>query len=467
MKKKIFIAIFFIMICLPSLGMFFYKTDISAEKREVQTFPKVKENGKVNMDFFNQLSDYFSDNFAFRQQLIETDAVIKKNVFKESGNSEVIVGNKGYLFFSETLNDYLGQNVLSGRQIYACGRVLSLLQEHVENNNGKFLFVVAPNKNSLYSEFMPGRFVKISDKNNYYYLKKQLKEQKINTVDLKGKFLKSGKKVYHKLDSHWNNEGATMACDFILNNLGKKHYNYSDEKYSVKKDFSGDLYEMLFPKGSEKDYNVKYDKKHTYEVTSHFKKVTDISMATENKEKKGSIVMYRDSFGNALIPFVADEYGSGYFTKAVPYDMNLQSENNAEAVVIELVERHIPSLIEEAPYMVAPTRILNGEVVEKENSGTVNIGDMEDYLPISGQVDQKYIDDNGKILIRLKSKNKQYVFEAFPAPINSKIKNKGYNYGMYLDTSLIDGGTYDIDVITTKNNQYYSSGVKTQLELEE
>lgn len=179
MKKKIFIAIFFIMICLPSLGMFFYKTDISAEKREIQTFPKVKENGKVNMDFFNQLSDYFSDNFAFRQQLIETDAVIKKNVFKESGNSEVIVGNKGYLFFSETLNDYLGQNVLSDRQIYACGRVLSLLQEHVENNNGKFLFVVAPNKNSLYPEFMPGRFVKISDKNNYYYLKKQLKEQKI------------------------------------------------------------------------------------------------------------------------------------------------------------------------------------------------------------------------------------------------------------------------------------------------
>ena len=175
-------------------------------------------------------------------------------------------------------------------------------------------------------------------------------------------------------------------------------------------------------------------------------------MATENKEKKGSIVMYRDSFGNALIPFVADEYGSGYFTKAVPYDINLQSENNAEAVVIELVERHIPSLIEEAPYMAAPTRILNGEVVEKENSGTVNIGDMEDYLPISGQVDEKYIDDNGKILIRLKSNNKQYVFEAFPAPINSKIKNKGYNYGMYLDTSLIDGGTYDIDVITTKNN---------------
>ena len=56
MKKKIFIAIFFIMICLPSLGMFFYKTDISAEKREVQTFPKVKENGKVNIWVGNTLN---------------------------------------------------------------------------------------------------------------------------------------------------------------------------------------------------------------------------------------------------------------------------------------------------------------------------------------------------------------------------------------------------------------------------
>ena len=48
-EKDIYSNIF-IMICLPSLGMFFYKTDISAEKREIQTFPKVKENGKVNMD---------------------------------------------------------------------------------------------------------------------------------------------------------------------------------------------------------------------------------------------------------------------------------------------------------------------------------------------------------------------------------------------------------------------------------
>jgi hypothetical protein len=38
---------------------------------------------------------------------------------------------------------------------------------------------------------------------------------------------------------------------------------------------------------------------------------------------------------------------------------------------------------------------------------------------------------------------------------------------MYLDTSQVEAGTYDIDVITRKDNKYYSSGVKTSLELEE
>ena len=167
MKKKIFIIIFFCLLCLPSLGMLFFKTDVSVEQRQVQIFPSIKTGGKLNVKFFDQLNDYFSDNFAFRQNLIEADAIIKKNVFRQSGNEKVIVGSKGYLFFSETLDDYLGQNTLSKREIYSCGRVLSLLQENVEQNNRQFLFVIAPNKNSLYPEYMPKRYIKTSEQNNY------------------------------------------------------------------------------------------------------------------------------------------------------------------------------------------------------------------------------------------------------------------------------------------------------------
>ncbi|MFR6562499.1 MAG: hypothetical protein ACLUR5_11375 [Eubacterium ventriosum] len=52
-----------------------------------------------------------------------------------------------------------------------------------------------------------------------------------------------------------------MGCNAILNYLGKDHYDYTNERHTIKKNFSGDLYGMLFPKGNKKDTNVIYNKK--------------------------------------------------------------------------------------------------------------------------------------------------------------------------------------------------------------
>ena len=177
--------------------------------------------------------------------------------------------------------------------------------------------------------------------------------------------------------------------------------------------------------------------------------------------------MYRDSFGNALIPFVADEYGSGYFTKAVPYNWTLQDSNDADDVVIELVERHISHLINEAPIMEAPQRIVGSPIKEVKNSKTtLKIGEMDEYLPITGTVDKNYISDDGKIFVRLKNKDLNYIFEAFPAPVTAVNNNNGYCYGLYLNIDNIKSGVYDIDIIMQKDEKLYSSGIKTNIEIQ-
>lgn len=184
MHKRIFIVLFFVIICLPSIAMFFYKTDINVEKRTVQRFPEIQKDGKINIEFFDELDNYFSDNFAFRQELIMADSALKSSVFGESNNDKVIVGKDGWLFFSESLDDYFGRNTLTDREVFSCARVLYLLQENAVSKGKQFLFTVAPNKNSLYSQYMPERYIKISDKNNYSMLKVELSKQKVNTVDL-------------------------------------------------------------------------------------------------------------------------------------------------------------------------------------------------------------------------------------------------------------------------------------------
>ena len=78
-------------------------------------------------------------------------------------------------------------------------------------------------------------------------------------------------------------------------------------------------------------------------------------------------------------------------------------KKKADKVVIEH-ERHIHSLIEEAPYMAAPLRAGNLNTMEVNSNTTAEIGDDEEYVPISGKVDSKYIDDDSKIYVRLKMK---------------------------------------------------------------
>lgn len=468
MKKKIYIAVFFIILCLPSLAMFFYKTDANVEKRKVQSFPDLKKEGKLNIRYFDELSNYFSDNFAYRQELIAIDAFIKSKIFKESNNEKVIVGKNGWLFFSETLDDYLGRNTLSDRQIFSCARVLYLLQENAEQNGKKFLFTVAPNKNALYPEYMPDRYIQIDDKNNYAMLKKELSAQRVNFIDLQKLFQDERKVVYHKLDTHWNNEGAAMACNWILDNLEQQHYDYSSEPKKIENNFSGDLYGMLFPKGDKKDENIMYEKKHSYIYVSKTKNVEDISLKTENLEKDGSIVMYRDSFGNALIPFIADEFKNGYFTKAVPYNWELADIYNADAVVIEIAQRHISSLIEEVPYMAAPLREEKIDIREKNDctSTLERVESEDDYMQFRGIIDKKYIDKDGKILLRFRNDKRQYTFEAFPAAFGGE-SSSGYEYGMYFDTSFCEAGSYDVEVISEKEGRYYTSGNQVEITIEE
>ena len=58
---------------------------------------------------------------------------------------------------------------------------------------------------------MPKRYIKTSEQNNYSLLQAEMKKENINTVDLKKMFIDSGKEVYHKLDSHWNNQERQWA----------------------------------------------------------------------------------------------------------------------------------------------------------------------------------------------------------------------------------------------------------------
>lgn len=468
MKKKIFITIFMILLLIPFVGMSIYKADLSIEKKYNESFPSFIEKGKVNVSFFQQMTDYVADRFAFRQEMITADAEIKAGVFKSSSNDKVVVGNDGWLFFRDTLNDYQRKDVMNERELHNCAKVLRLIQDGTRKAGAQFAFAVAPNKNSLYGEYMPDRFVILSDKGNLDGLRKEMREQKVNYIDLMTplkKAKKQNKQVYHKLDTHWNNLGASIGCENIMDNLKRDHVDYSDKTYANKKNFSGDLQGMLFPKSTKKDWNMKYETKNTYHYVNRVESTEQIEIKTDNDKGNGkNILMYRDSFGNALVPFMAQEYQKGYFTKEVPYDISLVDSEKADDVVIELAQRQIPTLLEGVPYMMAPGISFDEDVKDtSKTNATMTVDEVEEadnVISIYGEADKRWTDDDSEIYISLYGKKNLLMYEAFPSvydPTDAEA-DRAYSYGAYIDTSSVPKDNYQIEIITKKAGSYYTTG---------
>ena len=66
------------------------------------------------------------------------------------------------------------------------------------------------------------------DNSNLKRLKKYLLEEQVAYIDLYEYFQKNGRVLYHKTDSHWNNEGAALAAGQILDGLGREHASYEE-----------------------------------------------------------------------------------------------------------------------------------------------------------------------------------------------------------------------------------------------
>lgn len=267
-----------------------------------------------------------------------------------------------------------------------------MMQETLNEKGVQFLFTVAPNKNSLYGENMP------------YY------------------------------------DSLKVSSDKNLVNL-QKYLRQEQVSY-------GDLYEMLYPLAMTPEEEVYYDRQTTFayvgEVVSNF----DPKITTVNPVKEGSLVMFRDSFGNALLPFMADAYSSAYFSRGVPYQMSEVDEKNADTVIVERAERFLPEMAQLPPIMEGPECQVN--VTEEDTvpagAGAVQCEIQGNLEKITGCIEEKYLDTDSRIYIRL---NHNKIYEAFPMDVSTEDgKTDSSGFCLYLDRSLLAADGNQIEIFT-------------------
>lgn len=456
-KGKLIYCILFFAICLcPSLGMLVTKQEASSENRQLSEFPSPKtEEGKINVEWLSQAGDYFQEHFAFRNELVTGNALLHGRLLETSTADGVIQGKNGWLYYKDSLDDYLGQDLLSDRSLFNIAHMLSMTQQALEEKGVNFLFTIAPNKNSLYGDNMPYYDkLKVSDQTNRENLESWLTTEKVAYADLYQALMEENEVLYHARDSHWNNKGAALAADVLMDALGKDHDSYEGESYTVRRDYTGDLDTMLYPLASTADDEIYYDKETTYATVEEIQSNFDPRITTVNPVKEGSLVMYRDSFGNALLPYMADAYANAYFSRGIPYQLMDVETHSADTVIIERAERFLPEMSQFPPVLTAKEISLteNEELQGSDGAVDVKIKPQGMTAQLSGRIKEGLLDTDSRIYLKVNGS----VYEAFPMDVKVGENLDDNGFCLYLPSELVAADGNDVEILIEKDNKIYN-----------
>lgn len=282
--------------------------------------------------FMKSLNSCANDRIGLRDEMVKIYNEVTVNVL-HSRNDRVIFGKDGWLFYREDLADYTGQNNTTENVEY-CVTVIKALDQWCRERGGQLVFMVGPNKSSVYSQYMPD-YIQKADISLLDSLSTSLKDEDILFINPKERLVEDSDKVelYYKLDTHWNSYGAKYALDELVNllNLPEKAFILTEHREN-----SGDMLSMLAVE------SIGSDSLYVDVVPNEMciiEPIPDTNHKILHNDNSDNFICYRDSFSSAL-----EGYYTHFFNGPMYWNWNVlqtPNENFPKYIIVECVERYL------------------------------------------------------------------------------------------------------------------------------
>ena len=190
---------------------------------------------------------------------------------------------------------------------------------------------------------------------------------------------------------------------------------------------------MAYPAGTELEPDAVFEKGFTFTYPNGLRSAEDITIRTQNPDAGGSLLLFRDSFGNALYPFLAQRYGAACISRAMPYNLTYLEREQADTLVIELVERNLRWLVERPTRMPAPVRQVDQSWQPGDFAASAvctEAAGLEGYVEVTGSIRCPGLDPDSPIYLQGAD---GLVYEATPAGEGEE------PFTLYLPAAAADG----------------------------
>jgi alginate O-acetyltransferase complex protein AlgJ len=274
--------------------------------------------------------------------------------------SNGIIGKEGWLFQTSerVIQDYQNEMPLTEVQLSNLQQNLDEIAAIFKKQGTSLLIVVAPNKSSIYPDYMPAELQLMRPQSRFDQVVQYLQQHgQTQLLDLRQELIanRAEQQVYYKTDSHWTEYGAFIAYRGILNALLPAHPELVPRALSDFKPVSMGLTSMDLAGliGSVRIKEEKIVLKPVVETktTRHDLKLDDgrwITMTWNPNEKLPKAVIYYDSFLYPIIPWFYDHFSQltiiPHYANASIWNLSWVNQEKADVVIVEIAEKYIQDI---------------------------------------------------------------------------------------------------------------------------
>ena len=312
--------------------------------------PLAQKPDKLTSAFAQDFEKYYNDTFAGRKKLVKKFSKIKLKLGLDTGFT--INGLDGWMFYDSakvpdgyTLVDYYGEISFTPEEEKQMAEGMQKAKDFYAKRGIDYVIAVVPNKEGLYSEYMPLRMQKarVSDESRtdraITYAQKHTNVAIINWREA----LKEAKTIvphalYYRKDSHWNNIGAYVAYKALADKLNTMGYNLRVPEFN--NNMIADMYSVHqdLAVGGDTDIDFKVVYKEHQKPVNHVNEDHGFFQIWENKsgDVKKRVLLIRDSMGIALMRYMQKDFTYGVYAHS--------KWNNKEGLN-ELISKYKPDLV--------------------------------------------------------------------------------------------------------------------------
>lgn len=227
---------------------------------------------------------------------------------------------------------------------------------NANKSNIEVAFIMGPNKESIYPEFLPETLVPSETKYSSFFLNRLRENPNLTVYDPTADLIKSKDKeglLYWKTDTHWNNKGAFIAYSGLTKALSLPTSQVTFKQGTVHK---GDLIDISklesFPLSTADDWDIQWEEEFISQERKVFNEHESAFgspsiVTTQNALTQKYVWVIGDSFSASLKPYLNSTFKEVYYVghwseKLETLSKELDNTSRKpDVIIIERVERSL------------------------------------------------------------------------------------------------------------------------------